>query len=313
MKINEFIDVIILGAGAPSIGKTPSPLKQLSIRDSVIEWQLDCFSVIENLRNVYFVGGYQIDEIRKKFPSLKIINNKNWQNESILDSFLKIPKTDSSLIVTYSDTLFRKEYFKKLSGSNEHVTITIDSLWKSRYSNRSQQDIKIAEKIKLPNGDKFNEVEFTGLLKLNKESVNKILSNKETLKGKKLVDLIDFFKFNKIPHDYFDVEGDWSELNAQNDLVKFVLGTKAESLNRLQPMVKKSKIGESFFFNVNQWGKEKKLILKNIQENFKNKKIVIRSSSSYEDSFQQSSAGKFKSFINIDSIDSELIKKMWIL
>ena len=53
MKINEFIDVIILGAGAPSIGKTPSPLKQLSIRDSVIEWQLDCFSVIENLRNVY--------------------------------------------------------------------------------------------------------------------------------------------------------------------------------------------------------------------------------------------------------------------
>ena len=174
-----------------------------------------------------------------------------------MDSFLKIPKTDSSLIVTYSDTLFRKEYFKKLSGSNEHVTITIDSLWKSRYSNRSQQDIKIAEKIKLPNGDKFNEVEFTGLLKLNKESVNKILSNKETLKGKKLVDLIDFFKFNKIPHDYFDVEGDWSELNAQNDLVKFVLGTKAESLNRLQPMVKKSKIGKSFFFNVNQWDKEK--------------------------------------------------------
>jgi len=33
MKTNEFIDVIILGAGAPSIGKTPSPLKQLSIRE----------------------------------------------------------------------------------------------------------------------------------------------------------------------------------------------------------------------------------------------------------------------------------------
>ena len=309
MEINEFIDVVILGAGPPSIGKTPSPLKQLSIRNSVIEWQLDCFSVIENLRNIYFVGGYQVDEIRKKFPTLKIINNKNWQNESILDSFLKIPKTDSNLIVTYSDTLFRKEYFKKLSGSNEDVTITIDSLWKNRYSNRSEQDIKIAEKIRLPNRSKFNEVEFTGLLKLNKESVNKILSSKGNLKGKKLVDLIDFFKFNKISHDYFDVKGDWSELNAQNDLVKFVLGTKAESLIRLQPMVKKSKIGKSFFFNINQWEQEKKLILKNIQKDFKNKKIVIRSSSSYEDSFQQSSAGKFKSFINIDSDDSKLIKK----
>ena len=53
MEINEFIDVVILGAGPPSIGKTPSPLKQLSIRNSVIEWQLDCFSVIENLGNIY--------------------------------------------------------------------------------------------------------------------------------------------------------------------------------------------------------------------------------------------------------------------
>ncbi|GIS28370.1 MAG: hypothetical protein CM15mP129_05670 [Chloroflexota bacterium] len=43
-----------------------------------------------------------------------------------------------------------------------------------------EEDIKIAEKIKLPNGNTFNEVEFTGLVKLSKESVNKILSNKRS-------------------------------------------------------------------------------------------------------------------------------------
>ena len=306
MKINEFIDVIILGAGAPSIGKTPSSLKQISIRNSVIEWQLNCFNEIKNIRDIYFVGGYKVDEIRKKFPSLKIVNNKKWQKESILDSLLKIPKTESDLIVTYSDTLFRKEYFKKLSESESEVTVTIDSLWKNRYLNRSKHDIKIAEKIKLP---LLNEVEFTGLIKLKKKCIDKILSNRNTLKGKKLIDLIDFFNSININNNYFDVKGDWSELNAQNDLVKFVLGTKAESLNRLQPMVKKSKIGKSFFFNIDRWNKEKNLIIENIQKDFKNKKIVIRSSSSIEDSFQQSSAGKFKSFINIDSNNSKLVKK----
>ena len=89
MKINKFIDVIILGAGAPSIGKTPSSLKQISIRNSVIEWQLNCFNEIKNIRNIYFVGGYKVNEIKKKFPNLKIINNKGWQKESIFRFFFK--------------------------------------------------------------------------------------------------------------------------------------------------------------------------------------------------------------------------------
>ena len=175
---------------------------------------------------------------------------------------------------------------KKLSKSENEVTVTIDSKWKDRYLNRSKYDIKIAEKVKLP---LLNEVEFTGLIKLNKKCVDKILSKKNSLKGKKLFDLIDFFKSINIDIDYFDVKGDWSELNAQNDLVKFVLGTKAESLNRLKPMVKRSKIGKSFFFNINQWNENKNLIIKNIQNDFKDKNLVIRSSSSTEDSFQQSS------------------------
>ena len=308
MNINDdLIDVVILGAGAPSIGEVPSPLKQISRRNSVIEWQLNCFKGIKNINNIYFIGGYKVAEIKKRFPDLKIIFNRNWKSESILDSLFKLPKINSDLIVTYSDTLFRKEYLKKLSISKEDVSITIDSYWKNRYSNRSKYDLNIAEKIKLK---EFNNsyVEFTGLIKLKKSSVNKILSNKKNLKGKKLVDLIKFFHSKNIEKRYFDVKGDWAELNETNDLVRFVLGTKAESLDRLYPMVKKSKIGKSYFFNVHDWKKDKNSIIKKIYNNFKDRKIVIRSSSSNEDSWEKSSAGKFKSFINIDSNNEKLVK-----
>ena len=174
-KSKEFIDVVILGAGPPSIGEIPTPLKQISTRNSVIEWQLNCFKELKKIRDIYFVGGYKINEIKKGFPELKIIHNKNWKNDSILDSLFKFPRKNSNVLVTYSDTLFRKEFIKKLIKSEEEVTIAIDSLWRNRYLNRTDYDINIAEKIKLKNSlDNKNEVEFTGLVKINKNALEKI-------------------------------------------------------------------------------------------------------------------------------------------
>ena len=79
MSINDgLIDVVILGAGAPSIGEVPSPLKQISRRNSVIEWQLNCFKGIKNINNIYFIGGYKINDIVKaNFTISNLFNHKH--------------------------------------------------------------------------------------------------------------------------------------------------------------------------------------------------------------------------------------------
>ena len=115
---SNIIDVIILGAGLPSLGNTPSALKKINSSNNVLGWQLNCFSQIKNLNKIYFVGGYQVKQIKKNFSDLNIIHNKEWKDSEILDSLFKVPYRNNDVIISYSDTLFRKEFVEKLSTSN---------------------------------------------------------------------------------------------------------------------------------------------------------------------------------------------------
>ena len=53
------------------------------------------------------------------------------------------------------------------------------------------------------------------------------------------------------------MHGDWAELNDPKDISQFVLGTKAETLSRLQNMIKRSIILDQFTFTVSDWKKIK--------------------------------------------------------
>lgn len=87
--------------------------------------------------------------------------------------------------------------------------------------------------------------------------------------------------------------------------------TKAESLQFLSKYQKflNIKIPNFFFIEKNNFKLKENIILKKIQNKFKKKKIIIRSSSLQEDKEYQSNAGKFKSFGNIDYNDKNKIKE----
>ena len=76
--------------------------------------------------------------------------------------------------------------------------------------------------------------------------------------------------------------------------------TKAETLVFLQQKIKLSKIPKTYFFSVLDWKNKKKTIVKKIQKNFTGK-IVIRSSAIDEDAHSKSNAGKYLSFLNVNS------------
>ena len=84
--------------------------------------------------------------------------------------------------------------------------------------------------------------------------------------------------------------------------------SKAETLSFLQKNIKLSKIPKSYFFSVSEWKKRRKKIILNIQKNF-NGKIAIRSSAADEDSNKNSNAGKYVSFLNVNSKKTTEISK----
>ena len=90
-----------------------------------------------------------------------------------------------------------------------------------------------------------------------------------------------------------------------------MFNSKAETLTFLNKKIKLSKVPKSYFFSAASWKKNSRDKIQEIQNNF-NGKIVIRSSAADEDGSSGSNAGKYISFLNINSKDTKNVKKKLI-
>ncbi len=304
------MDVFLLGAGRPATGKRPSALKLIARDTNAIDWQIHSFEASTNINKIHFLGGYNVDEVIADYPDLNFTIVPNWEKESILHTLLKAPFSDNEVIVSYSDTVFRKETISNILKIDADIVFCIDSCWKERYQPRTESDIESAETIQIKNSKgNYIEVEFTGLIYLKNNSIKHIIDLKEEDVGTSLINLIDYLYKLGLSTKYFDVAGDWAELNSTNDIARFILGTKAETLARLEPLVKKSYINKQISFTSFDWKNNSRLILDRIKTNFKGVNLVVRSSSKREDNWNSSYAGRFQSILNVDGENRSKIKK----
>lgn len=88
----------------------------------------------------------------------------------------------------------------------------------------------------------------------------------------------------------------------------FEFGTKAETLERLQPLVTGVTIPELFYFSVGAWRASRDQILDTIGQRFRGRRLALRSSALIEDGEDHSMAGAFLSMLGVDGGNrSELI------
>ena len=246
------MNIFLLGASRPAHGKKPSALKNIALNTKAMDWQIHSFESVANIQDIHYLGGYHIDEVIKNYPQLNYTVIPNWQNKTVLHTFLKAPFSDQPAIVAYSDTIFRKEIVLDMLSIDADVVFCVDSLWKERFKSRPTEDIHLAETIEIEN----SLVEFTGLIYFKSESV-KYLSNLDEIDvGSNLIHLISHLGKNGFSIKPFDVTGHWAEFNSPNDIAQFILGTKAETLARLEPLARHSHIGKQVSFTCERWNND---------------------------------------------------------
>tara|TARA_B100001057_G_C22863157_1_gene955431 strand:- start:1486 stop:4548 length:3063 start_codon:yes stop_codon:yes gene_type:complete len=308
---------IILGAGKPFSGYQNSSLKKVSKNTYVLDWTLQATKFLNP--EVHYVAGYQINELISRYPNLIYTINPDWENTGPIVSLLKSRvDPNSDFIISYSDILFRESTVKKLLSLNSDICIAVDSKWKDRYLKRSLKDIKSSEKV-LVDKDLLLEsgnvslnkanAEFIGLIYLKSKAMKYFQDNSKIIQKKMkrstLVDLLSFFKSSNFKVKVLDVKGDWAELNKRNDIANFILGTKAQSLARLEKVLKFSKIAPQISFTIIDWKKNSKKIITKIQNKFDSLKVIIRSSAISEDGFNNSMAGAYLSILDINTNSKE--------
>jgi len=314
---------VILGAGKPARGQLPSALFELSGRGRVLDWQVSALSKAS--AEVVFVGGYQLAEIVAQYPGLTVVVNPHWASTGTVASLLRVTvSTDRACLVSYADILYREDLVRRLQEHPAEVAIAVDSHWRSRYEQRSAADLDAAEVVCLQQGELRSahgrgapgrpskaDAEYVGLTKLGPRAVAFLQScgSSPEVARWDMPQMLNALLAHGIAVAVVDCEGDWAELNAAQDVARFVLGTKAQTLERLAPMLRFSRIGAQVTFTVGDWNKTRGAILEKVRVAFGGLDLVVRSSALGEDSFNASGAGRFESVLGVNGADDEAIAK----
>ena len=304
------MDVFLLGAGRPARGQKPSALKTIASNTKAIDWQLHSFESIATPENIHFMGGYHVTDVIENYPQLNFTVVPDWQEKGILHTLMMAPIRDRPTLITYTDTVFRNTAVEKIISVDSDVVFGIDSQWKERYEDRPAEDIDSAETVDVtdPSGNSYS-AEFTGLVRFGENAVRHLQELDEARVGRTLVDLLDYFRNLGLSVSHIDVAGDWAELNSPRDIANFILGSKADTLARLEPLVRKCHIGKQVSFTSARWRTDPDSVLKEVSATFSGASLIVRSSSKGEDNWLSSNAGGFESLLNIDGSKPDDVRR----
>lgn len=276
----------------------PISLEQLSEGKLVLDWHLKNLE----LKNVdfYYIGSYHIEKIINKYNNISVFYDENGLKNLELIHKILLQESDDILIIQ-SNILYKNEFIKNILDSKEFFNITIS---------RKEVDNQLPQLF----GDETIQY-YSGITFIRNEYIIKVLEDIELYLSnhneKNFLSWIEYaansykFDINKI--DSVEVV-DIIDVKKRDLRSKFLLGTKAQTLENMSKMINKAVILEQISFTVEEWANNSDIILNEITTKFKGKNLVVRSSSLSEDSFNESNAGRFESYLNIDSNNKILLK-----
>ena len=114
----------------------------------ILDWTLEAFDGAGLCEGKVFIGGYQIDQIRRDYPSLTFAHNADWQNNNILLSLMHAEgHMAGGFVCAYSDILFRDSVVREALEHPGDIVLCVDTRWRDRYADRSQHPEHDAEKV----------------------------------------------------------------------------------------------------------------------------------------------------------------------
>ena len=122
---------IIIGAGRGSRLKSMTDTQPKCYATvggrRILDWALEAFDRA-GLREKTFIGGYQIDLIRRDYPQLRFRHNADWQNNNILLSLFHAEEDmNQGFVCSYADILFRDSIVRNALNHPNDIVVYVDT------------------------------------------------------------------------------------------------------------------------------------------------------------------------------------------
>ncbi len=322
---------IVLGAGRglslQPEATTPKCLLEGIAGWRVLDWILNALNEGGGVRDVVFIGGDAIGEVQKAYPDLHYVFNPQWYNQHVVGSlFVEPDELRGPFLFSYSDVVYRPATVQSLMDAPGDIVLTVDRGWRERFVGRSQLLLQDAEKVAAPDGrvlrlgkdlDLDDDIvgEFIGLAKFSERGTQALKQVHEGLsviygqreyRGRKnlanafLSDLIQEMIDQGFEVRTHVIDGGWAELDVPEDLSQFVFGTKAETLERLRPLMRHATIARGTHLQVGQWLNDPAAWAQSLALQFEGQPLAVRSSALAEDQSTTSNAGRYHSVLDVE-------------
>ena len=263
-----------------------------------------------------FVGGFKVDEVVERYPQRAhrvqpAVGTDGPGAVARARAGRHADGTRTSATPMSCSAARRSPRCRDAAGE---VVVAVDTRWRDRYDARSRRDLAHAEKVRL-GGSSVAEIgpnvevgaadaEFAGVLRLRGAGADAAFARDSRRRARAdrvrcpISSAISSSAGSTITA--VDLEGDWAELDAKQDLARFILGTKAESLERLRKMHHGGEIGALVSFTFGDWSDDRAAVVERILAETPGDALIVRSSALSEDSWFESSAGRHDSVPDVE-------------
>ena len=147
---------IIIAAGRgrrlmPTTADTPKCYAEVHGR-RLLDYALASFAGA-GITDICFIGGYQIEKVKRDYPQFTFRHNADWENNNILLSLMHAEdQMSDGFVCCYSDILFTSDVVKRVLNNPTDAVLSVDTKWLERYQHRTQHPPDDGEKVKVANG-----------------------------------------------------------------------------------------------------------------------------------------------------------------
>lgn len=135
----------------PATADTPKCFANVQSK-RILDWGLEALAAAD-IRDICFIGGYQIDKVRAEYPHFTFRHNRDWPHNNILVSLMHAEDLmNEPFLCAYSDILFTADVIKRLLANPSDIVLSVDTRWLERYQHRTQHPPADAEKVTATNG-----------------------------------------------------------------------------------------------------------------------------------------------------------------
>jgi L-glutamine-phosphate cytidylyltransferase len=145
---------ILIGAGrgmrlehrTEEVPKTLVPVMGRSMLDHILDALAEAGFT---RKDVVFICGYKADVLRARYPEFSYVENRDWENNNILESLMcaKDHFADG-FVSSYTDIVYRGACVKDALAAPADKVLVCDTDWRRRYVRRERHPESDAEKMR---------------------------------------------------------------------------------------------------------------------------------------------------------------------